>query len=507
LQRETRFGFVMLLCEPAEAKESFMPQRSRARVLWTVTAVAAAVLMASGTATAAPPGTVHEWLTQPGVSTPTDVHLPLSSPAVPGANTIRVQPDLRFQSVTGFGAAITDSSAQVLYGLTPSNRDTVMKNLFDPKTGDGISFLRQPIGASDFAVGQDYSFDDVPAGQTDYAMKHFSIAHDEAQILPLVRQAKKLNPRLSIVASPWSMPGWMKTGGSMIDGKLIDTPAIYRAYALYLVKFVQAYKKAGVKVDYLTVQNEPQALLRKNYPGTDLPWQQEAKVIDALGPALRSAGLDTKILGFDHNWTEHPGDIKSHQAVNEDPEPNYPYDLLATSAAKWISGTAYHCYYGDPAAQTALKASVPGKDIFETECEGGDSSTMIGVMQNWGKSAIDWNIALDENHGPHLGGCGTCNGTITVDSVTKAVTYNDQYRDLGHFARFVPPGAVRVASTASGSPVTTVAFTDPDRTTVLVALNTAATAQTFTVVSGTQSFQATLPAGATATYQWGTPKH
>jgi glucosylceramidase len=490
-----------------------MPQRSRASVLWTVTAAAAAVFMAAGTASAvappgAAPGTVHEWLTQPGVTTPTDVQLPLSSPAVPGTTTVRVEPDLKFQSVTGFGAAITDSSAQVLYGLTPENRDTVMKNLFDPKTGDGISFLRQPIGASDFAVGQDYSFDDMPAGQTDYAMKHFSIAHDEAQILPLVRQAKKLNPQLSIVASPWSMPGWMKTGGSMIDGKLIDSPAIYQAYAKYLVKFLQAYQKEGVKVDYITVQNEPQALLRKNYPGTDLPWQQEAKVIDALGPAIRAAGLSTKILGFDHNWAEHPGDIKSHQAVNEDPQPNYPYDLLATSAAKWISGTAYHCYYGDSTAQTNLKASVPNKDIFETECEGGDSSTFIGVMQNWGKSAIDWNIALDENHGPHLGGCGTCNGTITVNSVTKDVTYNDQYRDLGHFAKFVPPGAVHIASTVGGdSPVTTVAFTDPDHTTVLVALNTGTTTQTFTVISGDQSFQATLTAGATATYQWGTPKH
>ncbi|WP_279579662.1 glycoside hydrolase [Fodinicola feengrottensis] len=143
----------------------------------------------------------------------------------------------------------------------------------------------------------------------------------------------------------------MKTGDSMIDGKLIDSPAIYRAYAQYLVKFVQAYRKAGVRVDYLTVQNEPQALRRNNYPGTDLSWQQEAKVIEQLGPALRAAGLDTKVLGFDHNWGLHPGDVKSYQLVNEDPMLSYPYDLLATNAAKWIYGTAYHCYYGDASAQ------------------------------------------------------------------------------------------------------------------------------------------------------------
>ncbi|WP_245787575.1 glycoside hydrolase family 30 protein [Amycolatopsis saalfeldensis] len=475
-------------------------------MLYCVTAAAAAVTMATGPATAAPQ-TVHEWLTRPGVTTPTEAELSWQTPAASGATTIRLDSNVKFQSVSGFGAAITDSAAHVLYGLAPAARDEVMKNLFAPRAGAGISFLRQPIGASDFAVGQDYSFDDVPAGQTDYALQHFSIAHDEAQILPLVRQAQKLNPKLQIVASPWSMPGWMKTGGSMIDGKLIDSPRIYRAYAAYLVKFLQAYQKAGVHVDYLTVQNEPQALERKNYPGTDLPWQQEAKVIEALGPAIHAAGLDTKILGFDHNWTEHPGDIASHQRAGEDPQPEYPYDLLATNAAKWMAGTAYHCYYGSPDAQTPLKASYPGKDVFMTECEGGDSATIIGVMQNWGRSSIDWNIALDENHGPHLGGCGTCNGTVTVDSRTRAVTYNDQYRDIEHFTKFVPPGAVHIAASVvytsgTGTPIQAVAFTDPDRSTALVALNTAKTAQTFTVVSGGRSFDATVPAGATVTFHW-----
>ncbi|MEV4601940.1 glycoside hydrolase family 30 beta sandwich domain-containing protein [Amycolatopsis sp. NPDC049253] len=496
------------------------------RVLCSVTAAAAAVTVAAGSATAASgpeitsaaqnpaaqapaavSRTVHEWLTNPGDATPVDTQLSWQSPAAAAPTTVRVDPNVKFQTVSGFGAAITDSSAHVLYGLTPGNRDEVMKNLFDPRAGAGISFLRQPIGASDFAVGQDYSYDDLPAGQTDYDMKHFSIAHDEAQILPLVRQAKKLNPQLEIVASPWSMPGWMKTSGSMIDGKLIDSPKIYRAYALYLVKFVQAYRKAGVHVDYLTVQNEPQALERNNYPGTDLPWQQEAKVIEALGPALRAAGLDTKILGFDHNWSEHPGDIASHQRAGEDPQPEYPYDLLSTPAAKWLAGTAYHCYYGSSDAQTPLKASFPGKDIFMTECEGGDSSTILGVMRNWGRSSIDWNIALDENHGPHLGGCGTCNGTITVDSQTKAVTYNDQYRDIEHFSKFVPPGSVRIASSVvytsgTSTPIEAVAFTTPDRSTAVVALNTAKTEQKFTVVSGDRSFDATVGAGATVTFQW-----
>jgi glucosylceramidase len=491
----------------------------RIRPLLTIgVAMAAIALPTTNAAVAAPPQpqtqpqpnptSVHEWLTTPGVTTPVDTQLPLLDTVTASPVAVHVDPNVKYQTVSGFGAAITDSAAHVLYGLTQADRDQVMRNLFDPKTGDGISFLRQPIGASDFAVGQDYSYDDLPAGQTDYQMRQFSIAHDQAQILPLLRQAKKLDPKIQIVASPWSPPGWMKTGGSMIDGKLIDDPRIYRAYALYLVKFIQAYQQAGVAVDYITVQNEPQALERNNYPGTDLPWEQEAKVIEALGPAIRAAGLHTKILAYDHNWSEHPGDISSHQRANEDPEPNYPYDLLGTDAAKWIAGTAYHCYAGDSTAQTGLKAAFPGKDIFMTECEGGDSSTIIGVMQNWGRSSIDWNIALNENHGPHLGGCGTCNGTVTVNSVTEAVTYNDQYRDIGHFSRFVPGGAVHIASTVDatfGTPratLSTVAFTDPDNSTVLVALNTGTTTQNFTVVYGTHSFVASLPAGGTVTFQW-----
>ena len=146
----------------------------------------------------------------------------------------------------GFGGAITDSSATVLYRLSPAARAATMRSLFDPVTGDGLDYLRQPIGASDFVATADYTYDDLPAGQTDYAQKHFSIAHDQAQILPLLRQAEAINPRLQIIASPWSPPAWMKTNDSLIGGRLIDDPRIYRSYALYLLKFVQAYRANGV---------------------------------------------------------------------------------------------------------------------------------------------------------------------------------------------------------------------------------------------------------------------
>lgn len=481
--------------------------RAKARGNESTTAAGRAAVLADSSST------VHGWVTTPSTSPsspPATESLQLTpAPATPPtATAVRIDDSIHFQHMNGFGAAITESAAYNLYQLDPATRAAVMKSLFDPNTGAGISFLRQPIGASDFAVNTDYSEDDMPPGETDYAMKHFSIARDQKQILPLLRQAKALNPSLQIVASPWSPPGWMKTSGSMIDGKLIDTPAIYRAYALYLVKFLEAYKKAGVPVNFLTVQNEPQALQRNNYPGTDMSWQQEAKVIQALGPMIQAAGLKTKILGYDHNWAEHYNDVATHQQAGEDPEVDYPFNLLESGAAPWIYGTAYHCYYGNPSAQTTLKASFPQKAILFTECEGGSLNTGIQEINNWSSTITDWNIALDQNHGPHVGGCGTCNGTITINSDTKAVTYNAQYYSLAHFGKFVENGATRIASTVDNttngnSTIQTVAFQNPDNSIALVVQNTSSsTAAPFSVVWDGKLFQDTLPAGASATYTW-----
>ena len=477
-------------------------------------AAAAAPSPTGTTPTRAKASGVTQWTTRDGQSgNPITSVLPLSDQpaakaAAPGT-TVYVDPALKFQTITGFGASITDSSAYNLYRLDEAQRAAVMNRLFDPATGAGISFLRQPIGASDFATGSAYSYDDMPPGQTDLALEHFSIAHDEKQIIPLLKQAKARNPRLTIMASPWSPPGWMKTTDSMIDGKLKDDPAIYRAYAGYLVKFLQAYRKAGLDVSYLTIQNEPQALLRLDYPGTDLPVAQAAKVINELGPAIKRAGLSTKIIGFDHNWALHWYDAAALQAANGDPEVDYPYKLLATNAAKWVYGTAYHCYYGDPTAQTALKASYPGKQIFMTECEGLNINRTIGSLRNWANSVVAWNIALDENHGPFIGGCKTCTGLVTVDSTTNAVTYNPRYHLISQFSKFVKPGAVRVSSTAVDTiegqalAVQSVAFRNPDATIALVVNNMSTTEpQTFTVVAGDQSFTATLDPSSTSTFTW-----
>jgi glucosylceramidase len=194
-------------------------------------AVSATTLAAGASASAGPaPVTAHVWVTTPdGADKLTALAPATFGSAMPSAPTIVVDPTLTYQRMQGFGGAITDSAAAVLYRLSPAARAATMRSLFDPVTGDGLDYLRQPIGASDFVATADYTYDDLPAGQTDYAQQHFSIAHDQAQILPLLRQAKALNPHLQIIASPWSPPAWMKTNGSLIGGRLIDDPHVYRS--------------------------------------------------------------------------------------------------------------------------------------------------------------------------------------------------------------------------------------------------------------------------------------
>ncbi|HWJ86340.1 MAG TPA: discoidin domain-containing protein [Cellulomonas sp.] len=438
--------------------------------------------------------------------------------------TIVVDPTQRFQTMDGFGASITDSSASLLAALPRATRDATMKQLFDPRTGIGVSFLRQPIGSSDFtAEAEHYTFDDVAPGQTDFALKRFSIAHDEKQVLPLLRQAKKLNPKLIVLATPWSPPAWMKTGDSLVGGRLKDDPRIYDAYARYLVKFVQAYAKAGVKIDYLTVQNEPQNRTPSAYPGTDMPVAQQVKVIEALGPLLKKASPRTQILGYDHNWETHPNDA-ANTPPGEDPATDYPYQLLDSPAAKWLAGTAYHCYYGDPSAQTALHDAYPKKGIWFTECSGSHGATdtpeqifrgtltwhartlTIGTTRNWAKSVVNWNIALREDGGPHNGGCDTCTGLVTVlDDGT--VRTDAEFYTIGHLSKFVKPGAVRIGSTSFGTTgwngqIMDVAFRNPDGSTALVVHNENDDPRSFAVQVGGRSFEYTLPGGSLATFTW-----
>jgi glucosylceramidase len=492
-------------------------------------ALAAAAAGTSASAATAPttgrPATKAQvWITTAdGTDKLSDLGTVAFSDAPSTAPTVVVDPSETYQTMTGFGASVTDASASVLYTLPAAQRAQVMASLFSPNGGDGLDFLRQPIGATDMISGTAaYTYDDLPAGQTDYTMAHFSVAHDEAQILPLLREAEKLNPHLQIMATPWSAPAWMKTTGSLDGGRLIDTPQIDHAYALYLLDFIEAYRAQGVNVSDITVQNEPQDRNTTTYPGTDMPAWQEAAVIEDLGPMLKAAHLRTEIFAYDHNWTEDPSDITNTPPDETAAINDYPEQVLSTPAAQWISGVSFHCYYGDPSAMTAFHEQYPKLKIDETECSGSESADPadtfsdtlkwharnleIGSTRNWSGTVVNWDLALNQDNGPHLGGCSTCTGVVTVGPGTS-VTYNAEYYALGQLSRFVQPGAVRIASTSFGTTgwngeVMDVAFANPDGSTVLVAHNENDSAQAFAVQEGNQRFTYTLPGDSVATFVW-----
>jgi glucosylceramidase len=460
----------------------------------------------------APAPAAHAWVTTPDRRFAlSDLgRIPFRTGPVPAQETIMVDTTRTYQTMDGFGASLTGSAAAVISGLDRTRRNALMATLFGPGTGNSLSYLRQPMGASDFVVGPAYSYDDLPAGQTDFAMAHFTIARDQRQILPLLRQARALNPRLKIMATPWSAPAWMKTSQSLTSGRLLDDPRVYRAYAAYFLRFLQAYAAAGVPVDAVTVQNEPQSGAPGGYPAMDMPIAQQIAFIDVLGPALRAAKLTTKIVAFDHNWGVHPNDVGA--------ETDYAARVLSSGAARWIAGAAFHCYSGDPSAQSALRARFPDKGVWFTECSGSHaasdtpaqvfSSTLtwharnlvVGAPRNWARTVVTWNLALDPSGGPHTGGCSTCSAMVTVGP-GQSVRLNAEYYALGHASRFVQPGARRVTSTDPGG-LLNVAFRNPDGSVALIVHNDRGTPRTLAVTGSGRSFATTLPAGALATFTW-----
>ena len=414
------------------------------------------------------------------------------------ANRIEVDADRRYQSMVGFGAAVTDASAWLIHTkLNEGQRSALLKELFGRDGGLGLSFTRISIGASDFSRTH-YSLDDTPDGKPDPDLAHFSIEPNRAELLPVLRAALAINPELRIVASPWSPPGWMKTSGSLVHGRLL--PEAQPALAAYLVRFSDAFAAEGVPLFALTLQNEPD-YDTPDYPGMKLAAAERARIIGQfLGPMLAKRARAPLILDWDHNWDK----------------PESPLEVLADrEAAPFIDGVAWHCYGGDVAAQTPVHAAHPDKNAYLTECSGGDwdkgwadslrwftRELIIGSTRGWSRGIVLWNLALDENHGPHAGGCGNCRGVVTIDSTTGALTRNLEYYVLGHASRFVVPGAHRIESTTGVAGLASVAFQNPDGSMALIVLNDAKRQRKFSVRSAGESFDYALPAGAVATFVW-----
>ncbi|MGH7520763.1 MAG: glycoside hydrolase family 30 protein [Gemmatimonadales bacterium] len=420
-----------------------------------------------------------------------------SSKGTAGLPTIAIDDTATYQEIVGFGAAITDASAWLINGLPAQRREALLRDLFGPDSGIGLSFTRLTIGASDFSPAH-YSFDDMPQGQRDPALAHFSIDADRTDRLPIVQRALAINPQLKIMASPWSAPGWMKSTGRLIRGTL--RPDAFGAFAEYFRRYIEAYRTEGVPIYALTVQNEPH-FEPADYPGMRLEPPARARFIgEHLGPLLARERINTVILDWDHNWDE----------------PDSPLRVLADSVARrYIAGVAWHCYGGEVSAQGKVHDAHPEVDTYFTECSGGEwapnfadnlvwnvRTLIIGATRNWARGVLLWNLALDENHGPHKGGCGTCRGVVTIDSKSGAVTRNVEYYALAHASRFVRPGARRIGSTTGVTGLESVAFRNPDGSRVLIVVNTAAAEQRLAVQWAGKALVYELAPGTVATLRW-----
>jgi len=407
---------------------------------------------------------------------------------------IDVDETITYQQVAGFGGSLTDSSAWLMANeLGASPRDTLMSSLFDPVRGIGLSLLRQPMGASDFALAH-YTYDDTCCDLSD-----FSVDHDRAYIIPLLRQALSLNPMLRVMGSPWSAPAWMKDSGSLYGGKLL--PQHYGTYADYFVRFVKAYQAEGIPVGFVTLQNEPH-YEPPDYPGMRWEATEEADFVkNHLGPAFAANGITTKIVVWDHNWDE----------------PSYPITVLNDPMAKaYVDGSAFHCYGGTVDNQAQVHDAHPDRNIYFSECTSGEWSTnwadnlvwdfrniLIGNFRNWGVSTTKFNLALDQDNGPHTGGCTNCTGIATINAVDGTVTYNHDFYTLGHFSKFVAPGAVRIESNQfDRRGIYDVSFKNPDGSKVVVVLNAGHASTPFKIRWAGQSVTYTLPALSAATFKW-----
>lgn len=418
------------------------------------------------------------------------------SAAAPTGQIIEVNSAKTYQTIDGFGYALTGGSAMLIHHMSADKRAALLHNLFTTEgDGIGVSYLRVSVGSSDMN-DHVYSYDDLPEGQTDPDMQHFSLAPDEVDVIPVLKEILAINPKIKILASPWSAPLWMKTNGEAQGGVLL--PQYFPAYAKYWVKYIQGMQVHGITIDALTIQNEP--LNEKNTPSMlMISPEQDDFIAHDLGPAFQKAGIKTKILLYDHNL-DHPAYVLS---ILKDPD-----------ARKYVAGSAWHLYGGKVDAMTQVHNAYPDKGIYFTEqsvTERPGTPTLnvakpvagivVGVTRNWAKNVLLWNLAADPNAGPHTdnGGCTECYGALTIDgdSVTRLLAYYV----LGHASKFVPAGSLRIDSNNLDT-LPDVAFKTPDGKEALIVSNPTDSTQSFAVREKGSSFTATLDAGSVGTYVW-----
>ncbi|MBC6991634.1 glycoside hydrolase family 30 protein [Hymenobacter sp. BT491] len=447
------------------------------------------------TPTASVPSQVAFWLTNPDKSalfTKQKVSLYFAT-SVNQDPTIVVDTTQTYQTIDGFGYTLTGGSAYVMHQMSAPDRAALIKELFAAdSTWLGVSYLRISIGASDLS-DRVFTYDDLPSGNTDPNLEQFSLAPETTDLLPVLKEILAINPAIKILGSPWTAPSWMKTNGSPKGGSL--KPEYYAAYAKYFVKYIQAMKAQGIRIDAVTLQNEP--LNPDNNPSMVMSAPEQAAFIKVVGPALQAAGLDTKIIAYDHNADK----------------PDYPITVLNDADARqYVDGSAFHLYGGNISALTQVHGAFPSKNVYFTEQWVGAPSNfvgdfswhvnnlIIGATRNWSRNVLEWNLAADPFNSPHTnGGCSTCLPAVTIGN--GSVTRNVAYYIIAHASKFVRPGSVRIGTNVPGN-LQNVAFKTPTGKKVLIVLNTGNTMQSFNIQYRGKVVSSSLYGSAAGTYVW-----
>lgn len=408
--------------------------------------------------------------------------------------SITVDPEITYQEIDGFGFSLTGGSALHIHNMTPSHRSKLLNELFKwDHENIGVSYLRISIGASDLDPAP-FSYNDLPTGETDVEMTQFSIAKDKEHLIPVLKEILAINPKLKIMGSPWSPPSWMKTNQNSKGGSL--KPEYYDAYVTYFVKYIQAMAAEGIAIDAITVQNEP--LHQGNNPSLLMEAPDQAVFVkNHLGPAFAKAGINTKIIIYDHNADRT----------------DYPISILNDlDAKKYIDGSAFHLYGGNISALSDVHTQHPDKNLYFTEQWVGANSEfggnlnwhmrelIIGATRHWCKTVLEWNLAANSNLEPHTeGGCTECLGALTIDGNT--VKRNVAYYIIAHASKFVRPGSQRIHSNYM-TELPNVAFKTPSGNIVIIVVNNTATDKSFNIKTPIDAVTATLEAGAVGTFIW-----
>ena len=423
--------------------------------------------------------------------------------------SITLKPAEKFQTIYGFGAAITGSTCYNLMQMSPADRKAFLTETFSETEGFGQNFVRISIGCSDFSLSE-YTLCDTKG------IEHFALTKEETQyVIPILKEILAINPKVQIIGSPWTPPRWMKVNNltdlqphnQWTSGQL--NPAHYQDYALYFAKWLQAMKDNGLNVNAITIQNEP--LNRGNSASMYMGWDEQLAFIkNALGKTLRNKGFaEVKIYLFDHNYNYD----------NKPSQQQYPLHIYKDAdASQYVAGAAYHNYGGNPNELSNIHNQYPNKELIFTESSIGtwndgrnlerrltEDMQELGIktLNNHCKAVMVWNLMLDEQGAPNReGGCKTCFGAVDIQtSDYKTMQRNSHYYVISHLSAVIKQGATRIGvEKTTDDNVQCTAFENPDGSLACVLLNKKKEATYLTLSNGKYYFSYEVPANSVVSF-------